>query len=139
MARNARLASLIKSPDALKVHCEDLHRHYLELLGPLPEKTPLNPKITGVIECEDYRIEKVLFESRPNHFVTANIYIPTKGKPPFPGVAAVWSHPVGKAQASDSGNGSAFPPPIPSAQADDTGCPSGPVPIGTASARHCGA
>ena len=33
--------------------------------GPFPEKTPLNAKVTGMVERDAYRIEKVIFESRP--------------------------------------------------------------------------
>jgi len=40
---------------------------------PLPSlKTPLNPKITGVLEKPGYRIEKVLIASRPKCLVTGN-------------------------------------------------------------------
>lgn len=56
----------------------------LDLLGPLPEKTPLNAKITGTVEREDFRVEKVLFESMPGYYVTAGLFIPKnrKGKSP---------------------------------------------------------
>src|SRR6185295_18548997 len=33
--------------------------------GSFPQKTPLNARITGVVERDSYRIEKVIFESRP--------------------------------------------------------------------------
>ena len=55
-----------------------------ELIGEFPEKTPLNAKILGVSKKDGYRIEKVVFESRPKFFVTAALYIPNnlKGKAP---------------------------------------------------------
>jgi dienelactone hydrolase len=59
--------------------------------GPLPAKTPLNPRITGVVERDAYRIEKVIFESRPDFYVTANLYIP-KGKLPAPAVVGTCGH-----------------------------------------------
>src|SRR5690349_15086198 len=40
----------------------ELRREYLEMLGlwPLPERTPLRPQITGVIERQEgFRVEKV--------------------------------------------------------------------------------
>jgi dienelactone hydrolase len=43
--------------------------------GPL-ERTPLNPRITGIVERQGYRIEKLTFESRPRLSVTANLYVP---------------------------------------------------------------
>jgi dienelactone hydrolase len=45
-------------------------------LDPLPPRTPLNAKVTGVIERQGYRIEKIAFESRPNFPVTAHLYVP---------------------------------------------------------------
>lgn len=37
----------------------------LKLVGPFPEKTPLNVKITGVLHKEGYRVEKIIYESMP--------------------------------------------------------------------------
>lgn len=49
----------------------------LEIVGGLPDYTgPLNSRITGRIEAESYTIEKVIFESLPGFFVTANVYRP---------------------------------------------------------------
>jgi dienelactone hydrolase len=65
--------------------------------GPHPEKTDLNPRVTGVVERDGYRIEKVIFESRPNFPVTANLYLPqVSGR--VPGVVGTCGHSVnGKA------------------------------------------
>jgi len=66
--------------------------------GPFPEKTPLNPRITGVVERDTYRIEKVIFESRPGFLVTANLYLPKGRSFPRPGVVGSCGHSVnGKA------------------------------------------
>ncbi len=47
-------------------------------LGGLPSvTTPLNARVTGTVSGEGFRIEKVIFESRPRHYVTANLYIPS--------------------------------------------------------------
>src|SRR5579883_2168257 len=58
----------------------------LQIIGGLPTyRGPLNPKITGQLKAEGYTIEKVLFESLPNFYVTANVYRPNhSGR--FPGV-----------------------------------------------------
>jgi dienelactone hydrolase len=66
--------------------------------GPEPERTPLNPRVTGVVERDAYRIEKVIFESRPGFLVTANLYVPKGRKLPMPGVVGSCGHSVnGKA------------------------------------------
>lgn len=47
---------------------------------------PLNAVTTGVIEEEDLIIEKVVFESRKNVYVTANLYIPKNISGKRPGI-----------------------------------------------------
>ena len=56
-----------------------------------PEKTPLKPVITGTFERAGYRVENVMFESRPNFWVTGNVYRPT-GDGPFPGIISPCGH-----------------------------------------------
>jgi dienelactone hydrolase len=67
-----------------------------QCFGPFPgQKSPLNAKVTGKLERADYTIEKVIFESRPNFFVTANLYLPPRPKGPFlprPGVVGSCGH-----------------------------------------------
>ncbi len=45
-------------------------------LDPLPARTPLDAEITGVLERPAYRIEKLVFQSLPGLYVTANFYLP---------------------------------------------------------------
>jgi dienelactone hydrolase len=45
-------------------------------LDPLPPRTPLNARITGTIKRKGYRIEKLVFDSRPDFPVTAHLYVP---------------------------------------------------------------
>jgi len=45
-------------------------------LDPLPPRTPLNARVTGILERPGYRIEKIVFESRPDFPVTAHLYVP---------------------------------------------------------------
>ena len=51
----------------------------LEILGGLPEYDgPLHARVTGELKTENYTIEKVIFESLPGYFVTANLYRPNQ-------------------------------------------------------------
>lgn len=52
-------------------------------LYPQPSRTPLNARITGTLERDGYRIEKLAYESRPGVTVTAHLYLPA-GEGPFP-------------------------------------------------------
>ncbi len=64
-------------------------------IGGLPDRTPLNARITGVLEREDHRIEKIIFESQPGFYVTANLYLPRTGRPPYPAVLYPLGHEPG--------------------------------------------
>ncbi len=88
--RRAALAA-IKS----KAECEKWQKarreFFVKQLGGFPERTPLNPKIVGRLKGDGYRVENVIFESRPAHNVTANVYLPTS-QGPFPGVLVPCGH-----------------------------------------------
>lgn len=58
----------------------------------MPERTPLKGRVTGTLDREGYRVEKVIYESRPDHHVTGNLYLPKEGKPPYPGVLVPCGH-----------------------------------------------
>lgn len=49
----------------------------LEIIGGLPDyRGPLNARITGTLTNPDYTLDKVIFESLPHYYVTANLYRP---------------------------------------------------------------
>ncbi len=47
-----------------------------DIVGPFPEKTPLNPRIVRTIDKGSYRVEHVIFESQPRFYVTSSLYLP---------------------------------------------------------------
>lgn len=82
----------LKSPDQIHDYQQRLRDFFIKQLGGFPERTPLNPQVLGTIEADGYRIEKVIFESQPQHHVTANLYLPQKTQPPFPAVLVSSGH-----------------------------------------------
>ena len=87
----------LKTPDQIQARQRELREKFIDAIGGFPERTPLRPEVVGKIQCNGYRIEKVIYESRPNHHVTANLYIPD-GAGPFPGVLMPIGHSInGKA------------------------------------------
>ncbi len=52
----------------------------METIGPFPEKTPLNARVTGIVQKDGFRIEKVIYESIPGLYVTAAMFIPDGGE-----------------------------------------------------------
>jgi dienelactone hydrolase len=92
-----------KTNDQILEYQKRLREKFLEVLGGMPDRTPLNPKVTGIIHREGYRLEKVIFESQPKHYVTAALFMPDaeKRKPPYPGVLVPCGH-AQNAKAYDS-------------------------------------
>jgi dienelactone hydrolase len=88
---NARRDALKTKADA-EAYVKSVQERIRECFGPLPEKTPLNAKVTKILERDGYRIENIVFESRPNFMVTGNLYLPTNGKGKVPGVIGVCGH-----------------------------------------------
>lgn len=89
-AREARVASwTAEDAGARKA---EFREKFIRLLGGFPEKTPLNARVTGTIEAADYRIEKIIFESQPRFYVTANLYLPKTGKAPYPAILFPLGH-----------------------------------------------
>jgi len=91
--RKAEIAGLHTKDDYLERQVE-VKDKLLGMIGSFPEKTPLNPQITGVIEKKDYRVEKVIFESLPGYYVTAALFLPEKQKGEAPAVIYASGHTV---------------------------------------------
>ncbi len=63
-----------------------------EIVGQFPEKTPLNPVITGIIHRDKFRVEKIVFESVPGFRVTGCLFVPEGGKGKKPAILNVIGH-----------------------------------------------
>ncbi len=69
---------LPSSSEELEKRRELQRREIMRDLGldPLPPRTPLKARVTGILKRAGYRLEKIVFESRPNFPVTAHLYVP---------------------------------------------------------------
>lgn len=81
----------LQTADDVSAHQAALRTKLIAALGGFPEKTPLNPRVVGRLDRDGYRVEKVVYESRPGHHVTANLYLPS-GEGRFPGVLMPIGH-----------------------------------------------
>jgi dienelactone hydrolase len=97
--RNQELAGLT-TPEAIRKRQAWARETFWRLIGGMPARTPLNARVTGSFERAGYRVEKVVYEGFPRLFITANLYIPTAGSAPYPGVLFQMGH---------SGSGKADP------------------------------
>ncbi len=93
-ARARRLADLraMQTEADVRARIMKIRTTVWKLIGGPFEKTPLNPQVVGTIDRGDYRIEKVIFQSLPQVYVTANLYIPQRHRPPYPGIIVPLGH-----------------------------------------------
>jgi hypothetical protein len=61
-------------------------------LHPMPPRQPIRATIHSSIDKVEYTIEKVFFETLPGHYVTGNLYRPTKGPAKRPVVLCPHGH-----------------------------------------------
>ena len=92
-AADAVLAA-IRSPEELAAKQAAWRTYWLDALGGMPERTPLNARVTGTTAHDGFRLENILFESQPGVFVTAHLALPagTAFKPPYPVVLMPLGH-----------------------------------------------
>lgn len=90
-ARRAVLAEALRSETGIREYLSDCDRKFRLMVGELPEATPLKQIVTGTHNFNGYRVENIIFESRPGHHVTCNLYVP-QGKGPFPAVLLLCGH-----------------------------------------------
>jgi cephalosporin-C deacetylase-like acetyl esterase len=82
----------LDSPVRIEERQRFIRERFVDALGGFPDRTPLRPRITRTLEREDYRVEMLIYESLPGFHVTANVYVPTQGRPPYPAVLGVAGH-----------------------------------------------
>jgi cephalosporin-C deacetylase-like acetyl esterase len=96
---DAQIATLKSSAD-VKRWQRKVRRGLDGILGPFPKRTPLHARVVGKIELDGLTIERVIFESQPKYYVTANVYIPKNYPTPAPAVLVPCGHTVqGKASS----------------------------------------
>src|SRR5258708_2190001 len=81
--RNDEIARL-KTPELIQARQRWVRETFWKLAGGEFERTPLEAQKIGAFERDGYRVEKILYQSRPKFHIPANLYIPTVGVPPYP-------------------------------------------------------
>ncbi len=100
-ARGNKWRTAMKTKADAEAYVNTVRTEIRECFGKLPEKTPLNAKVTGTLDRDTYKVDKVIFESRPGYMVTGNLYVPKGKTGKMPGVVGVCGHSVnGKAMES---------------------------------------
>ena len=89
--RRQRLADIRTRGQAIEYQ-HRVRRAIAKAFRPRPRRTPLDAQITGTVQQQGYRIEKLLYASRPGCLVTGHLYIPDKLTGPAPGVIGTCGH-----------------------------------------------
>jgi len=82
----------LKTKAQAEAYVRQVREKIRDAFGLFPAKTPLDPKTTGVLDRDTYKVEKLIFESRPGFLVTANLYLPKGRNFPLPGVVGSCGH-----------------------------------------------
>ena len=90
--QSTRKEKLSSSVD-FEEHRRQVRAAFLNSIGGFPEEhTPLEPQIAGVVERGEYTIEKILYQSLPDFYVTSLLYLPKEVQAPAPAVVFVHGH-----------------------------------------------
>lgn len=92
--RKKTIEQAYKTEASMQEYRDNCILKYKKILGDFPEKSDLNAQVLGVSQQDGFRIEKILFESVPKRYVTANLYIPN-GDGPFPVAVELCGHGMG--------------------------------------------
>jgi cephalosporin-C deacetylase-like acetyl esterase len=87
-----RKRALLKTATDVEARNAFVREKVVQMLRGFPEKNPLDAVTVKVIQKDGYRIENVMFQSRPDFWVTGNLYVPTSGNGPFPGIISPCGH-----------------------------------------------
>jgi cephalosporin-C deacetylase-like acetyl esterase len=89
----AEAIAAIRTPAEVAKRQAYARSRILESFGGFPEeRTALRARIIGAFTREGYRVEKLIYESLPEFYVTANVYVPLQARPPFPAVLLTAGH-----------------------------------------------
>lgn len=81
--RKKRLAA-IRTRKQAEAYRDDVSDKIATCFGKFPRKTHLKAEVIGTLDFPKFRIEKVVFSSRPGLLVTANLYLPKGLRGPAP-------------------------------------------------------
>ena len=82
----------VRTADELQRRNATVRQDVLKMVGGFPPKSPLRATTVRSIQKDGYRIENVLFCSRPDFWVTGNLYVPTTAKGRLPAVLSPCGH-----------------------------------------------
>jgi cephalosporin-C deacetylase-like acetyl esterase len=107
IARETKAVNVRNREDWLKVKTREQWEKYRDdriaalrrSLGEYPKPGKLAWRVTGMVEGAGFKIENVVYESRPGQWVTGNLYIPANPSKSMPGILIAHAHHRDKPQS----------------------------------------
>ncbi|MEA2064009.1 MAG: hypothetical protein U9P14_09955 [Gemmatimonadota bacterium] len=84
----------LETPASWQARRDEVRAFLDRVLGSPEQAKAVDPLVTGTVEGSGFRVEKILFKSRPSFYITADIYLP-EGLPPESGWPVTIMHPLG--------------------------------------------
>ena len=83
----------LTSIESFEAHRQRVGAAFMDAIGGLPnERTPMNVQCTGALDRGKFTVEKLIYESLPEFYVTAALYVPKGIESPQPAVVFVHGH-----------------------------------------------
>ncbi len=82
---------VLNTPADIEARNRFVREKFLGMIHGFPQRSPLNARVIRSAESDGCRIENLMFESRPDFWVTGNLYLPA-GRGPFPGIISPCGH-----------------------------------------------
>jgi hypothetical protein len=89
--RKERINAIRSKDDVLK-YIQEIKASFKACLGEMPVKRDINAKVVKTLDKGDYYIDKVLIESLPGYFLSANFYYPKHTSRKCPAVLHLCGH-----------------------------------------------
>jgi len=101
LARRDATIGAIQSREQAEKRKAEVRATVLHLIGGLPDKPgPLHAQVVGTLPEDGFHVDRLTYDSLPDFHVTADLYLPDKGKGPFPAIVYTPGHyPAGKLEA----------------------------------------
>jgi cephalosporin-C deacetylase-like acetyl esterase len=87
-----RKRALVQTAADVRERNRVVRERLLSMLGEFPQKTPLDAVTVKSAEKDGYHVENIMFQSRPEFWVTGNLYVPTTGSGRFPAIISPCGH-----------------------------------------------
>ena len=94
LEQRAETVSKLKTQSQWRQRQKDVRNTLHDIVGPFPEKTPLNARVVDTLDKDGYHVENLVYESQPGFYVTASLFVPDGLQEPAPAILFCSGHSI---------------------------------------------